>query len=229
MVGVSVTVICVVMSLVLLFVRVPFSKVKIVRYVDFSSAFVEKNLAQVYFFCMMTELTPKQARFVNEYLIDLNATQAAIRSGYSERTAKSQGQRLLTHVDIKASIASRQHELAETCEVTQERIIRELAKLGFSNQLDYMSVDGNGSPFVDLSTLTRDQAAAIQEFTSETYCDGSGDGVREVKKIRLKLADKRGALVDLGRHLNMFADRVDVNATINVHVLPRGGYVDDST
>ena len=75
---------------------------------------------------MSRKLTAKQARFKDEYLIDNNATQAAIRAGYSKKTAKSQGQRLLTNVDIKAAIKAGQKDIAKRNGLTIDDIIREL-------------------------------------------------------------------------------------------------------
>jgi phage terminase small subunit len=71
-------------------------------------------------------LTPKQERFVAEYLIDLNATQAAIRSGYSEKTARSQGQRMLTNVDIAAAIARAQGDRTERTNITQDYVLESI-------------------------------------------------------------------------------------------------------
>ena len=86
---------------------------------------------------MARPLTPRQAAFIQNYLIDLNATQAAIRAGYSERTARSQGQRLLTNVDIAAEIEAAQAERAERLEVTQDDVVRGLHKEA--------TLDGEGS------------------------------------------------------------------------------------
>jgi phage terminase small subunit len=71
-------------------------------------------------------LTPKQERFINEYLIDLNATQAAIRAGYSKKTSKSQGQRLLTNVDIAAAIARAQGDRTERTNITQDYVLESI-------------------------------------------------------------------------------------------------------
>jgi phage terminase small subunit len=71
-------------------------------------------------------LTPKQERFVAEYLIDLNATQAAIRSGYSEKTARSQGQRMLTNVDIVAAVAGAQGDRTERTNITQDYVLESI-------------------------------------------------------------------------------------------------------
>jgi len=89
-------------------------------------------------------LTPKQERFVAEYLIDLNATQAAIRAGYSEKTAQQQSSRLLLNVVVQEAIAKGQNKTAAKLEITKERIVEELAKIGFSNMLDYMRAGTDG-------------------------------------------------------------------------------------
>lgn len=151
----------------------------------------------------MSELTPKQLRFVQEYLIDLNATQAAIRAGYSAKTADVQGHQLLRKTSVAAELKRRQTKLADKYEVTADRVIRELALIGFANMLDYVRVSGDGLARVDLSAVDRDQAAAIHEIKVETVI-GSGDEPKTVEKVTFKLADKRAALVDLGRHLNLF-------------------------
>jgi len=155
----------------------------------------------------MTELTPKQRRFVEEYLIDLNATQAAIRAGYSEKSAKVTASRLLANVSIAAVVAEAQDERSERTKITADGVLEELGLLGFSNMLDYMTVQGDGDPYLDFSNLTREQAAAIAEVTVEDFKDGRGEDARDVRKIKFKLADKRGALVDIGKHLGMFPNR----------------------
>ena len=154
-------------------------------------------------------LTAKQKRFVDEYMVDLNATQAAIRSGYSAKTARSVGSENLTKPDIASAIEKRQKRLADKYEVNQERIVAELARIGFSNMQDYMRANSDGDPFLDFSNLTRDQAAALAEVTVEVFKDGRGEDARDVRRVKFKLHDKRAALVDLGKHLGMFKERVE--------------------
>lgn len=117
----------------------------------------------------MSNLTKKQQRFVAEYLLDLNATQAAIRAGYFERTARQQGQRLLSNVDIQAAIQKQLEARSERTQITADRVLEELAKLGFSNMLDYLRISDEDDPFVDLSQMSREQAAAVQEVTVEDF------------------------------------------------------------
>jgi len=165
----------------------------------------------------MPNLTPKQQRFVQEYLIDLNATQAAIRAGYSKSTAKQQGSRLLTNADIAAAVAAGGKKIGQKLELTTDMIKEELRLLGFANMLDYTKVNGNGDLVADLSKLSREQAAAMSEVTIETYLDGAGEDAQEVKRVKFKLHDKRAALVDLGKHLGMFKDDSNKPGDIHIH------------
>ncbi|MBO6510137.1 MAG: terminase small subunit [Roseibium sp.] len=158
----------------------------------------------------MKKLNDKQQRFAQEYLIDLNATQAAIRAGYSEKTAYSQGQRLLKNVEIQELIQIGQEERAERTEITADRVLEELGKIGFANMKSYIRTTEDGDAFVDLSELTEDQAAAINEVTVEDYKDGRGEDARDVRRVKFKLSDKRAALVDIGKHLGMFIERKEL-------------------
>ncbi len=151
-------------------------------------------------------LNRRQRRFVAEYLIDLNATQAAIRAGYSKRTAQPCSARLLSNAIVADAVAAAQAERIARVEIEADAVIRELAKIGFANMLDYITIGKDGDAYVDLSKLTREQAAAIGEITVEDFIDGRGEDARAVRKIKFKLADKRGALVDLGRHFALFTD-----------------------
>lgn len=161
-------------------------------------------------------LSPKQRRFADEYLVDLNATQAAIRAGYSEKTAKQIGSRLLTNVDIASAITSAQGKLSEKTGITAERVLNELALLGFANMKDYIRIGPDGDPYTSFEGLTRDQAAAIGELTVEDFKDGRGEDARDVRRVRFKMSDKRSALVDIGKHLGMFKEKVE-------HTGPDGG------
>lgn len=160
-------------------------------------------------------LTPRQQRFVEEYLVDLNGTKAAIRAGYSAKTADQQASRLLTNVKVAAAIATGQAKRSERTEITADQVVAELAKLGFANMLDYMQAGPGGYPYLDFSALPRDQAAALQEVTVEDYVEGRGENARDVKRVKFKLADKRAALVDLGWHLGMFKDRLELSGNVN--------------
>lgn len=150
----------------------------------------------------MGKLTAKQARFVEEYLIDLNATQAAIRAGYSEKTAGSVGSENLQKPDIAAAIAEAKADRSERTKITQERVLMELAKVGF---MDIRSLF-DGSSLKDIRDLDDGAAGAISSIEVIAK-PGSPDesGSREVELVhKVRLWDKLSALEKLGKHLGMF-------------------------
>ena len=152
----------------------------------------------------MKDLTTKQQRFTEEYLVDCNATQAAIRAGYSKKTAKSQGQRLLTNVDLKKFLVNHRQRLAERTEVSADRVISELATIGFLNPAKFFKFDG-GTAILDFSRITEDDAKAIAEIQQEVYVekDGTAEG-RMVKRTRIKFQNKLQALEALAKHTGVY-------------------------
>ena len=99
-------------------------------------------------------------------------------------------------------------ERSEWTEVTADQVVAELARIGFSNMLDYITVqEKDGTAFVDLSALTRDQAAAISEIVIEDFKDGAGKDARDVRRVSFKLASKQSALDSLAKHLGMYIHR----------------------
>ena len=96
------------------------------------------------------------------------------------------------------------------------QVVREFAELAFVNMQDFITVQADGSAYTDLSKLTRDQAAAIQEITVDQYTEGRGDAARNVKRVKIKLADKQGALNSLAKHLGMYTDRMRVEVTDSI-------------
>lgn len=156
----------------------------------------------------MPDLTPKQERWCEEYLVDLNAAAAARRAGYSRNTATQIGTENLGKPVLQAKILELRKARSEKVQVDAERVLRELCLLGFSNMADFMVAQEDGTAFVDFSGLTRDKAAAIQEFVVEEFTDGKGEDARNVRRTKFKLADKKSALVEIGRHLGMFDDKL---------------------
>lgn len=140
----------------------------------------------------VAKLTEKQKRFVAEYLVDLNATAAAIRAGYSNKTANRIGSENLSKPDIQAAIRKRQVELQERVEITQERVITELAKVAFANGTMYAQVSGGNVVLTETDHLTEGQRAAVS-------------GIKEGKfGIEVSTYDKVKALELLGKHLGVF-------------------------
>jgi len=115
---------------------------------------------------------------------------------------------------IKDRIQELRDQAASKTNITIQRVLEELAKIGFANMMDYMKTQPDGTAYVDLSDLDRDKAAAISEIVVDEYTEGKGDDARQVKRVRFKLHDKRAALLDIGKHLGMFRERVEVTGTI---------------
>jgi phage terminase small subunit len=153
-------------------------------------------------------LTLKQQKFVNEYLLDLNATQAAIRAGYSEKTAYSIGQENLTKPVIKEAIEKAMEKRAERTEITQERVLREIALLGFSKLQDFVRWGPGGAEIKDLNELTEEQAACVSEVQDLITKDS--------RNTKFKLYSKEKALEMLCRHLGMFNDKLELSGEITV-------------
>ena len=163
-------------------------------------------------------LTGKQRRFVDEYLIDLNATQAAIRAGYSEKTAYSIGQQNLKKLEVAAAIQQAMNKRSQRTEITADRVLQELALIGFADMGTYLNLD-SGTATLDWSDLPEGATKVISEITQEVYLEGRGDDAENVKRTKFKLHDKRAALVDLGRHLKLFTDKTEVSADASLAAL----------
>ena len=156
----------------------------------------------------MAKLNAKQQRFVEEYLIDLNATQAAIRAGYSVKTACEQGSRLLINVKVQEAIAKAMAERSKRTGINQDRVVLELAKLAFVNANDLINSE-DASIKADASD---DDLACIQSVKVKSSYSDKGEMVE--REVRLN--DKMKALELLGRHLGMWNDKVDVNLNVPV-------------
>jgi phage terminase small subunit len=155
-------------------------------------------------------LNEKQKRFCEEYLKDLNASQAAIRAGYSAKTARACSSRMLTNANIQEYIQQRQKELQQSTGVTQEKIIQELAALAFTDIRKFYNEDGS---LKKITELDADAAAALAGVETEELYAGFGEdriAIGQTKKI--KRWDKNKALENLARHLGMFNDKLTVNA-----------------
>jgi len=156
-------------------------------------------------------LTPKQQRFVEEYLVDLNATQAAIRAGYSDRFSNTNAAKLLQITTISAAISAGRAKLSQATGVTVERVVREMARIGFMDIRKL--VDDKGAP-IPLRQLDDDTAAAVAGL--EVCRTGNAEmGVGDV--LKFKLADKNKALENLMRHLGGFEkDKLSTASSVDM-------------
>lgn len=145
------------------------------------------------------QLTPKQALFVLEYLVDFNATQAAIRAGYSKKTAGSQGQRLLKNVEIARQIEKAQAGRADRLEITVDRVALEMARLAFASIAEVAEFGSSGVKLKESSDLSDDALAAVSEIIEGKEGD-----------LRVKMHPKAMALELLGKHLGMFKENINI-------------------
>jgi phage terminase small subunit len=146
-------------------------------------------------------LTAKQARFVEEYLVDLNATQAAIRAGYASRSADVTGARLLGNAKVAAAITSAQSKRSERTEITADRVLLEWGYLGMYDPADIASHPMTGP--ADIAKLPEPVRRAIV-----------GWGWDKHGNFTLKLASKQSALDSIGKHLGMFVEKVEHSGSI---------------
>lgn len=149
-------------------------------------------------------MTQKQKRFIEEYLIDLNATQAAIRAGYSPATAKDIGCENLAKPNIRTHIDRAMAERSKRTGVNADRVIQELAKIAFVNATEVIDPK---TATVKEDALPED-TAAIQSVKVKTFGE---DGLER----EIKMADKLKALELLGKHLGMFKDKVELSGGLD--------------
>lgn len=153
----------------------------------------------------MGNLTPKQKLFCEEYLKDLNATQAAIRSGYQERTATEQAARLLTNVKVKAEIRRLQAIVAKRNEVTVDLLVNELAAIAFGTLKGIVEFNNEEVRVLDSKNLTDDQWKFIGEVKPTKY------------GMSIRTNDKIAAINTLAKHLGMFKDDGEAIATLTTY------------
>lgn len=165
----------------------------------------------------MAKLTEKQERFCEEYLVDLNATQAAIRAGYAEKRASEQSYQLLQKTTVQECIKEKMDARAKRTEITQDAVLRELAIIAFSNAADYVAVVERDA------TITTENGAIVPVFDedgnpvkyktvdpvlTENLTEEQKKALAIIKKGRdgfeIKPYDKIRALELLGRHLGMW-------------------------
>ena len=155
------------------------------------------------------KLTPKQQRFADEWLIDMNGTAAAIRAGYSVKSAEVTASKLLRNVKVRAYIDQRMAEHSRRTGVTQDRIIRELARIAFLDPTQLVDMDTAEL----LSDAVEDDRAAIASVKVKTM-----SGEAEMVEREIKFADKLKALELLGKRFGMWVDKqqVDIQSVVQI-------------
>ncbi len=163
---------------------------------------------------MSLKLTPKQKLFCKYYLISLNATDAAIKAGYSKKTANRIGTENLSKPVIREYLESQMKKREEKLDITADKVINEIAKLAFANTTDILEITDHGVVIKDLTKL-------------DTSCISSAEEVFDKEGIRLgvkiKLHDKTKNLELLGRHLGLFKDKIEHSFDEKIENWLRGG------
>jgi phage terminase small subunit len=171
-------------------------------------------------------LTPKQQVFVAEYLVDLNATKAAIRAGYVEKSAHVHASRMLRNAKVSDAIAEAMSARSQRTEITIDRVLKEYARLAFLDIRKAFDKDGNLLPIHDIDDDTAAAIAGLEvesllgsidvEVELETQTQGGALKRSRAKKVigrlhKIKLADKKGALDSIAKHLGMFIERTEIS------------------
>lgn len=153
-------------------------------------------------------LNVREIRFVEQYLIDLNATQAAIRAGYSPKSARQMGARLCTKASISAALRKGMEARSERTGITADRVLKELESLAFSDVSHYL-LDPKGGKVTLAAEAPPTAIRAVSSIKHKVIPFGEGDFIHE---IELKLWDKVATLTLAGRHVDVhgFASRVEV-------------------
>lgn len=176
----------------------------------------------------LMKLTPKQKIFVNEYLVDLNATRAykvAYPSVKKEETAAQAGSRMLRNVKAKEYIDERMKEREKRTEITQDKVLNEIAKIAFANGTDFAKVvqksyikpklDLHGHMIGEEEVFYNDVELVITDDLPEDKRKAIS-GIKNTKYgVEVASCDKVRALELLGKHLGMFKDKVEVSGNIS--------------
>jgi phage terminase small subunit len=156
----------------------------------------------------------KEHRFVEEYLVDLNGTQAAIRAGYSARSARSIAAENLTKPHIASAIAAALDARATRTGITQDRVLSELALLAFSDVTHYRVSDAGD---VTLAVGAPPEAMrAVQSIKRRITTRGRGQQTEVVREIELRLWDKPGPLKLAGQHVGLFTEKVEHSGKVTL-------------
>lgn len=162
-------------------------------------------------------LTPKQQRFVDEYLIDLNATQAAIRAGYSAKTAYAIGEENLRKPEIASAVSLAQARRSERTEIDSDWVLKRLAMEATADLADIIGADGVLKPIDEWPLIWRQGLVTGIDVQEDRQ-----DGVKVGQTVKVKLSDRIKRIELIGKHVNVQAFREQVHQTgaISLNISP---------
>lgn len=158
----------------------------------------------------MAKMSDKQLRFCEEYLLDLNASQAAIRAGYSAKSSRCIGSELLTKASVRSHVEKEMAERSARTGVNADRVIQELAKVAFLNPADL--VDFNSA-----TVLATSPSADTAAIASVKVKEVTGD-IDSIER-EIKFCDKLRALELLGKHLGLFTENIHLTGDVGVEII----------
>lgn len=166
----------------------------------------------------MARLTKKEKQFIQEYLVDLNATQAAIRAKYSPATARQIGAELMTKEKIRDAIEEAMAIRARRTGITQDRVLNEIAKVAFLNATDVIDMD----EATIRGDANREDTAAIASVRVKTIPTEVGN----ITEREVKTYDKLKALELIGKHIGLFSDSLKLSGEVSVKIVDDIGGLD---
>jgi phage terminase small subunit len=152
-------------------------------------------------------------------MVDLNATQAAIRAGYSAARASEIGYQLLQKTPVKAAIEALQKEESRRLGLTRERWLKELAGLAYSDVGDILDFTGEEPRLRPTNTIPKRARRTISSYKTRRYLKGRGDEAKTVEITECKLWDKLSALEKLGKHFGWLSDKLDLTGSVIVQTV----------
>lgn len=168
----------------------------------------------------------KQKLFIQEYLIDLNATQAAIRAGYSKKTAQEQGSRLLSKVIIQEAIQKAMKERAARTGITADHILNEIAIIAFSDLKNYIEINDDTGAIraKGFEEMPEGTSRALESITEHRMIreDSKGKDTIINEKVMFKMHNKLGALEDLAEHLGLLKGKNVVDLKTRFEIVFNG-------
>jgi phage terminase small subunit len=173
---------------------------------------------------MPTLRNPRHERFAQELAKGTSATQAYEIAGFKPNAGNAGALRAKQHISTRVNELLTREQLIEAkatekaitkLSLTKERVLEELMRIGYANIADYVNVSGD-NPSWDLKNVPREVLAAVAELTTETVFERTraNGAPSEVRKVKLKFWDKKGALVDLGKHLGLFKEQLEITGRI---------------
>jgi phage terminase small subunit len=169
-----------------------------------------------------SELTAKEARFVEEWPVDFNGRQAAIRAGYSAKSATEIAYENLRKPHIQQAIRQKLKERSRNAEITKQMLVQELRLIAFADKRDFFRVTESGTLVLDMDIDDPLLLRSIAEVTQEDFPDGKGEDAQRVRRTKLKMYDKIRAIELIAKLEGHYSDKLELSGEVKT-----SGFTDD--